>query len=234
MNTRDGAIVLVYEALLLATLAGLWKQRRLRRLALLPMYLAGAGAVFALELIRPDIFFVWHVWAARELALHALTLGIVAEVAWRAFANIPGVRAQARLILALALLIPLTLVVLTPWSQAPLAGATWLHVLVAEVLPRLSYGMGCVCMALVWAMARRLVPSDPLHASAVLGLGCYLFVYAVALGRLGQGGPAVLFYVVKPVAYALLLAVWVYVAWRDEPTPDAPPLVRHTLQPWRH
>lgn len=228
------AVLVACQLLLLGTLVGLYRRQRMRRLWLLPIHLITMVVAISLELSLPEVFWVWRVWAARELALHALSLGIVAEVAWRAFANLPIGRRRARLVLALALLIPLGLVVATPWHSPALASATWLYVLVAEVLPRLTYGAGFVCMALVWAMARNLVPPEPMHASVLLGLGSYLFVYSVSLGMQGQqGAPSVLVYIVTPLAYTLLLGFWVWIAWRDELEPEAPAEVRRKLQPWR-
>ena len=234
MKMHHVALLLLIQALLLVTLGGLWRRQRLRRLRLLPVYLIATLLVQSLEMARPQVFFVWRTWAMRELLLHAVSLGIVAEVAWRAYANLPGVRRQARALLGLSLLIPLSLVALTPWHHSNLASATWLYVVVVEILPRLTYGAGFVCMALVWAMARHLVPRDPLHASVVLGLGNYLFIYSVSLGLQTQGGPSALVYVLTPASYTLMLALWAWVAWRHEATPDAPEHVRRTLQPWRN
>jgi hypothetical protein len=226
-------VLLACQVLPVLTLVGLWRRRRLRRLLLLPIHLLAMTLLVALELSAPQTFAVWRVWAARELALHALTLGIVAEVAWRAFVNLPVGRRRARAVLALALLIPLGLVVLTPWEDGRLATASWLYVLVAEILPRLTYGAAFVCMALVWSMARQLVPREPLHASVVLDLGCYLFVYSVSFGLQGERStPSALVYVVTPLAYTLLLAHWAWIAWRHEPEPDVPIEVRRRLQPW--
>lgn len=228
------ALLLVGQGLLLLTLVGLWKRQRLRRLWTLPAHLIATALVQVFELSQPEVFRVWRVWAARELGLHVVSLAIVAEVAWRAFANLPEARQRVRLILALALLIPLTLLVLTPWHIEPFSSAPWLFVLVAEVLPRLTYGAGFVCMALVWAMAKHLIPRDPLHASVVFGLGCYLFIYAVSLGLQTQGGSRALVYSFTPASYTLMLAFWTWIAWRHEPVPDAPEAVRRTLQPWRN
>lgn len=197
------------------------------------MHLVATIAVCILEYGTPRLFFAWELWAWRELVLHALSLGIIAEVAWRAFADLPEERRHVRLVLAIALLIPLALVVLTPWDQGHLGGAAWLFVLIVEIMPRLTYGAGFVGLALVWAMARKLVPPDPLHAAVVFGLACYLFIYSISLGVAGQGGPLAPAYIVTPVSYVLLLALWAWVAWRHEPTPDAPLHVRHKLQPWR-
>lgn len=228
------ALLLLGQGLLLLTLAGLWKRRRLRRLWMLPVHLVATALVQALEFSQPETFLVWTTWAARELGLHAVSLAIVAEVAWRAFANLPEARQRVRLILALALLIPLGLVVLTPWHIEPFTNAPWLFVLVVEVLPRLTYGAGFVCMALVWAMAKHLVPRDPLHASVVFGLGCYLFISSVSLGLQTQGGSRALVYTLTPASYTVMLAFWAWIAWRHEPVPDAPETVRRTLQPWRN
>lgn len=206
----------------------------MRRLWLLPVHLVTTSVAQPLVAVAPDVFRVWRVWAAGELGLHALTLGIVGEVAWRAYARLPEERGEAQRVLFVALLVPLALIYLTPWNEGELASATWLHVMVYEILPRLTFGVGVICTALVWTMGRQLVPPDPLHASVVMGLGCYLFVYAVSLGHLGQGGPKVLAYVVTPIAYTVLLAVWTWAAWRDEPEPDAPLHVQRALQPWRH
>lgn len=214
-------------------LIGLWRRKRVRRLRMLPAHLTATIMVCTLESVNPGIYFTWDLWAVRELFLHALSLAIIAEVAWRAFSNLPRERRHVRLVLALALLIPLGLVALTPWNQHDLVGARWLFVLIVEVMPRLAYGAGFVGLALVWAMARKLVPPDPLHASVALGLAGYLFIYSVSLGLAGQHGPRVLAYTVAPMSYVLVLALWAWIAWRREPTPDAPLHVRQTLQPWR-
>jgi hypothetical protein len=227
------AVLITSQALLLLTLAGLWKRRRLTRLWLLPVYLVATILAQALAFARPDVFKVWRVWALRELAWFTLSLTIVAEVAWRAFVNLPEQRRQARILLFVSLLIPFGMVALTPWNQGHLGSATWLYVVVVEILPRLTYGAGFVCLALVWAMAKHLIPRDPLHASVVLGLAAYLFIYSVSLGLQTQGGAPALVYTVTPASYTLMLVLWAWVAWRHEPIPDAPEHVRHLLQPWR-
>jgi hypothetical protein len=227
------AVLVTSQALLVLTLAGLCRRGRLARLRLLPVYLAVTILAQALAFAMPDVFKVWRVWAFRELAWFALSLAIVAEVAWRAFVNLPEQRRQARMLLLVSLLIPLGMVALTPWNEGRLASSTWLYVVVVEILPRLTYGAGFVCLALVWAMAKHLIPRDPLHASVVLGLASYLFVYSVSFGLQTQGGSLVLVYAVTPASYTVMLALWAWVAWRHEPIPDAPERVRHLLQPWR-
>ncbi len=233
MEGHQLAVLFACQSLLVLTLVGLWRRGRLRRLWLLPVYLITTILAQALAFALPSVFQVWRIWAFRELAWFTLSLAIVAEVAWRAFVNLPEQRRQARILLLGSLLIPLGMVARAPWTHGHLANGTWLYVVVVEVLPRLTYGAGFVCLALVWAMAKHLIPRDPLHASVVLGLACYLFVYSVSLGLQSQGGSRVLVNTVTPVTYTVMLVLWAWVAWRHEPIPDAPEQVRHMLQPWR-
>jgi hypothetical protein len=233
MRQLQLAVLLVGQALLLITLVGLWKRRRMRRLWLLPVYLVCVAVVQTLEFSAPQVFQVWTFWATRELVLRSLSLAIVIEIALRVFAMLPEARRRAWRWIGVALLLPLGLLWLIPWRQPEYAGASWLYVMVVEVLPRLSYGAGFVCLALGFAVVLARVPFDKLHWPVLVGLGGYLFIYAVSLGRQQDHGPAALVYVVTPVAYTLMLAWWCWAAWRDEePHPQAREHVRRFLHPW--
>lgn len=227
-------MLLVGQALLLLTLAGLWKRRRMRRLWLLPVYLVSTTIAQTLALVVPHVFFDWTFWASRELLLRGLTLGIVAEIALRVFAMLPEERRRARRWIGLALLLPLALLWLIPWKQPEYAGATWLYLMVVEVLPRLSYGAGFVCVVLGFVVVSARLPFDKLHWPVLLGLGVYLFVYAIALGTLPPRPRNEFVYAITPMAYTLMLAWWCWAAWRDE-KPDAGETdeAARFVHPWR-
>ena len=114
MRPLQSAVLLTSQVLLLLTLAGLWKRRRMRRLWLLPVYLVCMGIVQALEFGAPQVFFDWTFWATRELVLRGLTLGIVAEIALRVFAMLPEERQRAGRWIGFALLLPLELLLRVP------------------------------------------------------------------------------------------------------------------------
>lgn len=233
MQPFQVGVLLVCQALLVLTLAGLWKRRRMAHLWLLPAHLAGTALAQTLALLLPSVFFEWAAWAWRELLLLSLALGIAAEIAARVFVNLPAARHRARRLLALTLLLPLGLLLLIPWHSPHNATAPWLYIVVTEVLPRLSYGAGFVCLALGWAMTTHRIPFDKLHWSVLIGLGGYLFIYAISLGLQRTGGPAFLAYVVTPVAYTVMVGWWAWAAWRPEiPDPDASEPARRLLHPW--
>lgn len=233
MRTFQAAVLLVGQTLLLLTLTGLWRRRRLNRVWLLPLHLAAAAIVQTIVLTAPDTLRAWNRWATVEILLLGLALGIVAEIAGRVFANLPHARRHARRLLALALLLPLALLLLTPWHSGDNASASWLYIVVTELLPRLSYGAGFVCLALGWAMTTHRIPFDKLHWPVLIGLGCYLFIYSISLGLQRDNGPTVLVYIVTPVAYTLMIGWWAWAAWRhEEPDPDASDRARRLLHPW--
>ena len=235
MRALKLAVLLVGQALLLLTLVGLWRRRRMRRLWLLPVHLASTTIVQTLALVVPRVFFDWTFWAWRELLLHGVTLGIVAEIALRVFAMLPEERRRARRWIGLALLLPFALLWLIPLKQPQYARATWLYLMVVEVLPRLSYGAGFVCVVLGFVIVFAHLPFDKLHWPVLAGLGGYLFIYAVSLGRQQGQGPAALLYVVTPMAYTLMLGWWCWAAWRDEkPDVGETDEASRFVHPWRH
>jgi hypothetical protein len=227
-------VLLVVQALLLLTLAGLWRRRRARRLWMLPVHLLATVAAQTLTLAAPQVFRAWSIWATREVLLHTLTLGIVVEIAWRVFPRTPGRgRRLALFSVGLALLAPPLLVALIPWDQRAKADVTFLSVVVIDVLPRLSYGLVFTCFVLAWAMRRLILPFDPLHWAVVFGLGAYLTVYSVAIGTLPSQPRTVLSDALTPLAYTLLMTYWAWAAWRTEKPVPVHPEVRHVLQSWR-
>lgn len=231
MRPFQVGIQVACQLLLIVALAGLWRRQRAHRLWLLTVHLAAAVVAQSLVLIVPGLL-VWRRWAALEVLLHGLTLGIVAEIAWRVFANLPHARRHARRLLALATLLPFALLILVPWTTGDNA-RSGLYIVVTEVLPRLSYGAGFVCLALGWAMTTHRIPFDKLHWPVLIGLGTYLFVYSISLGLQRSGGPQVLAYVVTPVTYTVMVGWWAWAAWRREtPDPDASDRTRRLLQPW--
>lgn len=233
MRAFQAALLPVGQVLVLLTLAGLWWRRRLHRVWLLPVYLSVAALAQTVALVAPEVLRVWRRWAVLELLLRSLTLGIVAEIAWRVFANLPHGRQRAWRWLAPALLLCFGLLLLVPWHEGEHSHASWLYVMVTEILPRLSYGAGFVCLALGYAIRTSGLPFDKLHAPVVLGLGGYLFLYAVSLGLQQDDGPRALAYVVTPLAYTLMMGWWAWAAWRHEKLdPHASKRARQRLQPW--
>lgn len=232
MGTGQLVVLLTSQGLLLVTLAGLWWRRRIRRLWLLPVSLLVVAVAQALEYGAPRVFFGWRFWAARELLLHAITLGILGEIAWRAFAMVAEARKRARRWIAGTLLLTLAVLVLIPWHTPEYAGAPWVYVMVAEVLPRLAGGAAVMGLAVGFAMYVASLPLDPLHGAVWEGLTAYLILYAVVRGVLPQHADNAWLDAATPVGYTLTLAWWAWAAWRNEP-PEGTARARRLVHPWR-
>lgn len=234
MTTGQLAVSLAALTFLAATLVGLFRRGRARRLWMLPAYLLATGTADVLTLVAPQFFRVWRAWAGRELALNGLALAIVLEIALRVFMALPRAARHARLALAGVLGMTALGLALVPWYSPGLASAPWIYVVVTEALPRLAYGAFWLCLALILVMNFYDVPPDPLHRAVLGGLAGYLVVYSVGLGM--QHGPhnRALVYTVTPLAYTALLAYWTWAAWRPEKPPrGASPAAVQRLHPWR-
>jgi hypothetical protein len=231
MDATTRGVLLGSLLLQVATLLGLVVRQRVRRVVLLPVYLATVTMSEALRLARPELFSDWNLWAARELLVGLLGAGVAVEIATRVFARLPGAAARLRGVRLVILLVTLATLSMIP---SLVAKGSWRFLLVTEILPRLAFGTAALCIATLGTMVFHLVPLDPLHRAVLLGLALYLVLYAGTLGSAATNTWGLfLTYHVTPIVYLAVLALWAHAAWRRESDPPASAAVVKRLQPWR-
>ncbi len=165
---------------------------------------------------------------------------VALEIAARLFATLPEpARNARRAIIGVIVVTAMLLLIDLPTPSHPTFAQPSASDVVAfdaaqRWLPRLAYGSAWLFAALFGLATRAALPLDPLHRLVLGGFGAYLLLYAVSLGTL----PAIAAHaravsIALTATYQILLLVWCYGAWRQEPTPDAPPDVVRRLWSWR-
>jgi len=184
------------------TLVGIVWRGRARLCWSFVAYLLAVVTSNSLVTFWPETFFTKWFWILQQGLDDALKAAIAVELSFRTFLVSPRIRPIARAVLAsLLVIVFLVLVVLTGEMTH---GMTWLFT-------------GLVGMIL-WYQ----VPVDTYQKAILFGFAPYLLVFGVLWTLLGKN-PSLLRTVqwADPAAYTLLMAFWVWAAWRHNPAPRA-------------
>jgi hypothetical protein len=191
------------------------------------LYLVGVLGADAVVAVSP-VHYRWDFWLATEILHAALKLVLVAELAWRMFARLPG----ARPAVAAALLAVLVATLLAVLAAAP---GREPEVVAQTALPRVLHGtawaFGVLFAATLWFH----LPVHALHRAVLRGLVPYLLASTVGMDVLRTFGwgvrPALVYG--YTMAYQVVLLYWNAVVWKRPEVPPAAPGVVQALQPWR-
>jgi hypothetical protein len=216
MRPAEKVLVCVGLLLLAACLAGLFVRRRQALCVSFTLYLAAVLLSDTLVLLWPDRYHIWEFWVLKESVHNLLKFGIALELTVRTFRAFPAARNTATGLVLTVLVLTWLSVGATPDIEVAqprelavslqpyvLAGTLWLFLAISALI--------------LWYR----LPVVPLHKALLLGFVPYLLVFTVAINLLrasGGNARAVAGYT-KTVAYQLLLAYWVYSAWRRWPVP---------------
>lgn len=221
------AIGLLTGGLAGLALLGLIVRRRVKHCAAFTAYLLSAAVGHPLIVGLPEVFWTWQAWLAFDWLQTALRVAVAIELAVRTFRPLPpGYPLIMRL---LALLGFATLVIVVATFTPPSNAAEW-----TLVAARVSYGVAFLFGAFVVFAGHHGVPLDPLHREIALGFVALslLVAFAHPLSSLdpliGLGH-----YSVSMLTYPLILAGWVWSAWRPEPPSGLSAETLARLRPWR-
>jgi hypothetical protein len=226
MTFFESCLTVLGEFLLGLLLAGLLA-RRLRVCYSFTLYVL---VVLVCELLItgwPGRFYKMEFWLPKEILLDVLKFAVALELAARTFRAFPGARATLRGVVFLV--VSGTLVSMfvgpTPETLADLA---------SQMLPRVVYGTIWLFTALAVVILWYRLPVHVFHKAILVGFVPYLLIYTVALKVLEEYGWDYKDLVSRSqsMAYLLLLAYWVYAAWRfQEGSVSAVTAVREATQP---
>ncbi len=215
MAPAETIVVCVGLLLLAACLTGLIVRGRHRLCVSFTLYLAAVLLSDALVLLSPGRFRSWDFWVLKESAHNLLKFAIAMELTVRTFRSFPAARKTAGGLVLAVLVLTWLSVGPRPRLQAGstedralnlqpyvLAGTVWLFIAISSLI--------------LWYR----LPVNALHKAVLLGFVPYLLIFTVAINlRRSYGAEAgALASYVKNVAYQVLLAYWVYAAWRRGPS----------------
>jgi len=226
MAPAETIVVCVGLLLLAACLTGLIVRGRHRLCVSFTLYLAAVLLSDALVLLSPGRFRSWDFWVLKESIHNLLKFAIALELTVRTFRSFPGARKTVTGLV-------LGVLVLTWFSVGPrprlAAGTT--EDLALNLQPYVLAGTVWLFIAISGLILWYRLPVNALHKALLLGFVPYLLIFTVAINlRRSYGAEAgALASYVKNVAYQVLLAYWVYAAWRRGPSKgvrrgaDSPP-----------
>jgi hypothetical protein len=211
MAPAEKLVACVVILLLAACLAGLFVRGRQGLCVSFTLYLGAVLLSDTLILVWPQRFHSWDFWLIKESVHNLLKFGIALELTVRTFRAFPAARKTVTG-LVLGVLVLTWFSVGQPVDPRPkelalnlqpyvLAGTLWLFIAISALI--------------LWYR----LPVVPLHKALLLGFVPYLLVFTLAINLLKAFGGdirAVAGYT-KNVAYQVLLAYWVYSAWRRWP-----------------
>jgi hypothetical protein len=215
MAPAEIIVVCVGLLLMAACLTGLFVRGRYRSCVTFTLYLAAVLLSDALVLLAPQRFRTWDFWVLKESVHNLLKFAIALELTVRTFRSFPGAR-QTVAGLVLGVLV-LTLLSVGPGPRLE-AGST--EELALNLQPYVLAGTVWLFIAISALILWYRLPVNALHKALLLGFVPYLLIFTVAINlRRSYGAEArVLAGYVKNVAYQVLLAYWVYAAWRRGPS----------------
>ena len=214
LTPAEKRVLCVGLLLLAACLTGMFVRRRQGLCVSFTLYLSAVLLSDALLLARPLQFRNWEFWVLKESVHNLLKFGIAVELTLRTFRSFPAARKTAAgLMLGVLMLTSLNVWLGPPPDPARtrelalglqpyvLAGTLWLFIAISALI--------------LWYR----LPVNPLHKALLLGFVPYLLIFTVAMNLLRSFGGDVraLAGYVKNVPYQILLAYWVYAAWRPWP-----------------
>jgi len=178
----------------------------------------------------PETFFTGWFWILQEGFYSALNMAIAVELGFRIFQAFPAAQATARRLLFLLLIATSTALIGIPLipKGAGMAGAVldWQ----SRVLTGTIWLMNGLALLITWYR----VPVHAYHKAILLGFVPYLLVFTTMLTLLGHyRWLERAIQSADPAAYMLLMAFWMWSAWKPETQPDVSAAVIRWLQPWR-
>lgn len=237
MSAADRFFSIAISGLILVVLAGLVARRRIRLCIAFSVYLAAVVVTGTLILVRPDRFFVWSFYVAKEFGLNLLKLLVVLELSARIFQAFASARRAAAMVLLMVLGATAVSVALAPVT--PVLEGQNLNVraaaLMALLQPRIANGTAWLFGSVFILILYYRIPLHPFHRAIAFGFMPYLLMATVLFDLLRRYDFVVARYlsVADTLSYMALLSFWVWAAWRPDPPPPASPEVVRRLQPWR-
>ena len=199
-------------------LVGVVYRRRASRVWSWTLYLSFLFTLQVLTTARPDIFFTWHVWVAKESVAALLAVAILLEITAVSLAAAPAGHRSTTVLLAAVIWATLLFVVTTPGQQWP---NKWDNFLGLVALPRLNVGIALAYCSVMGAVLFYGVPLRHFEKSLLFGLSAYLLVYVMTLDQLNLFFAQIPWVKTTPwggsldaSVYTAVLAVWVREAWR--------------------
>jgi hypothetical protein len=226
MSLAERASFVVSFVLVAALLAGLFTRRLYRVCHAFPAWLAAVLAGDVLMFFRPERFYTWGFWIAKETAYAVLKLAIAVEITALAFQAFPSARATVRRVMLAVLVVLLAFVVVGVRYDVALED------LAREQQRRLANGVALVFCA-TWAIVLYYrLPLHRLHRAILRGLVPYLLVFAAASTfTLVLGWDRRPVNAAETACWALMLAYWGWEVWRPPARGESEFMRR--LQPWR-
>ena len=215
--------------LIAVVLGGVYRNRLSRICRWFPAYLLAVLVAELAIMLWSKQLFNWEFYVTKEAVYGVLKLILAIDLGATMFAAFPGAAATARHASLLALsCICAVLVAAHP------AGAR-LDDLAVELQPRLANGTAFLLLTL-WGLAIFYhVPTHRFHRAILAGLSAYLLLATVIVGYfvLPHSPIHELASLANSFGYLVLLAYWIWEAWRPEPPAPGSPDVMRRLQPWR-
>jgi hypothetical protein len=221
--------------LLSLILAGLFVRKRARLCVSFTIYLAAVVVSNSLILLWPERFYAWWFYLVKEAVLNLVKLAVALELALRVFQAFPTAIRTARRALLLVLAVTV-IAVLTAPDRAPAAGREeWAASMVLALQPRITNGTAWLFGAIFAVILYYRVPLHQLHKAIAAGFMAYLLLFTFVLDFLNRAEPGLYraMAYANSVAYAVLEAYWIWVAWRPDDPPAVDQGVVDRLQPWR-
>jgi hypothetical protein len=232
MGAGNTIIGLVAFLLSLGIVAGLVVRHRVGGCYAFIPYLVAAEAADLLMLLWPGYFYVQWFWVGSQTLVNVLRFAVALELTYRTFRAFPGARGTARLVLLLILLVTLVLVVGGTHGAQALPGGASLGPMISRVQPRILNGTIWLLTAVAGLILWYRLPVHPFHKAILTGLVPYLLVFTTALNVLETQGWQLREHVnyLNTGAYVLLLAYWVWAAWRRAEDPVQAPETESALR----
>ncbi len=213
------ALVLAHatKVALLALLAGMVVRGKLRQCWSFVAYVAAILAGNVVQSLWPDQFLTPAFWLVKQRTYDLLKMAVALELAWRAFAAFPGARQRAQVVLGAVLGVS-TVAILAVHSTASYNN-------IFDWQPRVTTGAIWLLTATALVVVRYEIPIRDWQRAIMLGFAPYLLFYVVLMGLLKRHGWAFRsqYGMADAVGYLVLLAFWIYSAWRPEPKVALPP-----------
>jgi hypothetical protein len=199
------------KVLVLFAIVGILHQRRHRLCWSFLVYLLAILTGNCLVSFWPQEFFAGWFWMLKQAIYDLAKLAVALDLAHSAFRAFPGARATARLVLFCILAVATAAIIGVP-ATAPFA------VVVAEWHPRILAGTIWLLTATAVLVVWYRLPVHTFQRAILLGFSSYLLVFTTVLNVLRDRG-----WDLRPqmndigtLAYAGVMAWWVYAAWRSD------------------
>ncbi|HXB56824.1 MAG TPA: hypothetical protein VN461_18830 [Vicinamibacteria bacterium] len=228
MAPAQYALTICAVVIVAGTLCGFIGRRLYRACSFFAVYLAAVFVGELLILLRPETFYQWSFWQAKETLYAVLKLAMAFELGYRNLGRLPGAKRTAWR-LAAATVAGTLVALLLPARAAEYALDA------ADIQARLTNGTILVLMSIWGAVLWYRVPLHWLHRAILCGLVPYLVIFTLVLGLLVTVGPDFrdLASHTAGLAYDALLIYWLWEVWRFHAASEDRAGVLGRLQPWR-